>query len=69
MARDQLLMGPWAHITVDPALMSRLELEWFDTWLLGRRTPLATTTTHLIGSSTGSSATSFLNGPLVAASN
>lgn len=46
--RYQLLMGPWTHLTTGSGIdVTRLELEWFDTWLLGQRTPLATTTTPL----------------------
>jgi putative CocE/NonD family hydrolase len=46
--RYQLLMGPWQHVTTGTGVnMSALELEWFDTWLLGERTPLSTTTTPL----------------------
>ena len=46
--RYQLLMGPWQHVTTGTGVnISALELEWFDTWLLGEHTPLATTTTPL----------------------
>ncbi len=46
--RYQLLMGPWQHVTTGTGVnLSALELEWFDTWLLGEHTPLATTTTPL----------------------
>lgn len=46
--RYQLLMGPWQHVTTGTGVnISALELEWFDTWLLGERTPLSTTTTPL----------------------
>ncbi len=39
--RYQLLMGPWQHVTTGTGVnISALELEWFDTWLLGERTPL-----------------------------
>jgi len=42
--RYQLLMGPWEHLTAGQGVdLDRLMLEWFDTWLLGQRTPLATT--------------------------
>ena len=42
--RYQLLMGPWQHVTTGTGVnVSALELEWFDTWLLGEHTPLATT--------------------------
>ncbi len=46
--RYQLLMGPWQHVTTGTGVnISALELEWFDTWLLGEQTPLATTATPL----------------------
>src|SRR5580704_9710716 len=46
--RYQLLMGPWQHVTTGTGVnISALELEWFDTWMLGERTPLSTTTTPL----------------------
>ena len=46
--RYQLLMGPWQHVTTGTGVnMSALELEWFDTWLLGAHTPMGTTTTPL----------------------
>ena len=46
--RYQLLMGPWQHVTTGTGVnISALELEWFDTWLLGEHTPLAETTTPL----------------------
>ncbi len=46
--RYQLLMGPWQHVTTGTGVnMSALELEWFDTWLLGEHTPMSTTTTPL----------------------
>ena len=39
--RYQLLMGPWQHVTTGTGVnMSALELEWFDTWLLGEHTPM-----------------------------
>ena len=41
-------MGPWQHVTTGTGVnISALELEWFDTWLLGEKTPLSTTTTPL----------------------
>ena len=47
-SRYQLLMGPWQHVTTGTGVnISALELEWFDTWLLGQRTPLSTTSTPL----------------------
>jgi hypothetical protein len=46
--RYQLLMGPWQHVTTGTGVnISALELEWFDTWLRGERTPLSVTTTPL----------------------
>ena len=46
--RYQLLMGPWQHVTTGTGVdISALELEWFDTWLLGEHTPLVDTTTPL----------------------
>jgi uncharacterized protein len=46
--RYQLLMGPWTHLTTGTGVdLTRLELEWFDSWLLGEKTPLATTQTPL----------------------
>ncbi len=46
--RYQLLMGPWQHVTTGTGVnLSALELEWFDTWLLGERTPMGATTTPL----------------------
>ncbi|HVX20320.1 MAG TPA: CocE/NonD family hydrolase [Acidimicrobiales bacterium] len=42
--RYQLLMGPWTHLTTGAGVdLAQVQLEWFDTWLLGQRTPLATT--------------------------
>jgi putative CocE/NonD family hydrolase len=42
--RYQLLMGPWFHLTAGQGVdLTRLMLEWFDTWLLGENTPLAHT--------------------------
>ena len=46
--RYQLLMGPWQHVTTGTGInMAALELEWFDTWLLGERTPMSVSTTPL----------------------
>ena len=46
--RYQLLMGPWQHVTTGAGVnLAAIELEWFDTWLKGERTPLATTATPL----------------------
>jgi hypothetical protein len=46
--RYQLLMGPWQHVTTgDNINMAAIQLEWFDTYLLGERTPLGDTITPL----------------------
>lgn len=46
--RYQLLMGPWMHLTTGDGIdLTAVQLEWFDTWLLGQRTPLATTSDPL----------------------
>ncbi|MHB1584535.1 MAG: CocE/NonD family hydrolase [Acidimicrobiales bacterium] len=46
--RYQLLMGPWTHLTTGSGIdLAELELEWFDTWLLGQATPLRSTPTPL----------------------
>lgn len=46
--RYQLLMGPWMHLTTGSGInMAAIQLEWFDTWLLGENTPLAHTTAPL----------------------
>lgn len=46
--RYQLLMGPWTHLTTGAGVdLTRVELEWFDTWLLGQSTPLGSTSTPL----------------------
>jgi len=46
--RYQLMMGPWQHVTTGQGVdLARVELEWFDTWLLGQDTPLAHTTRPL----------------------
>jgi uncharacterized protein len=46
--RYQLLMGPWQHITTGTGVnMAAIQLEWFDTYLLGERTPLGNTITPL----------------------
>ena len=69
-ARYQLLMGPWQHVTTGTGVnMSALELEWFDTWLLGEHTPLATTTTplHLDIQNSGGSWVDAAQWPLPAA--
>jgi putative CocE/NonD family hydrolase len=42
--RYQLVQGPWLHNAVGLGRwIQRLHLEWFDRWLLGRRTPLTRT--------------------------
>ncbi len=46
--RYQLMMGPWQHVTTGQGVnLPAIELEWFDTWLLGQNTPMAHTTTPL----------------------
>ena len=45
--RFQALYGPWTHLTIDAKLMTSLQLQWFDTWLKGKNTPLRNTTTPL----------------------
>ncbi len=46
--RYQLMMGPWQHVTTgDGVNLSAIELEWFDTWLLGQDTPLGHSATPL----------------------
>jgi hypothetical protein len=46
--RYQLMMGPWQHVTTGNGVnMAAIELEWFDTWILGQRTPLGDTITPL----------------------
>lgn len=46
--RYQLMMGPWMHVTTGTGVnMAAIEVEWFDTWLLDQKTPLASTTTPL----------------------
>jgi len=46
--RYQLMMGPWEHVTTGTgADLSRVELEWFDTWLRNEDTPLRHTTTPM----------------------
>ncbi|HEY5385695.1 MAG TPA: CocE/NonD family hydrolase [Acidimicrobiales bacterium] len=68
--RYQLLMGPWQHVTTGTGVnISALELEWFDTWLLGEHTPLSTTTTplHLDIQNSGGSWVDAAQWPLPAA--
>ena len=45
--RYQLVMGPWYHVTTDQALLDRLALQWFDTWLKDEATGMADTPTPL----------------------
>ena len=47
-SRYQLLMGPWQHVTTGAGVnLNAIQLEWFDTWLLGEQTPLGNTITPL----------------------
>ncbi|HEV8064456.1 MAG TPA: CocE/NonD family hydrolase, partial [Acidimicrobiales bacterium] len=45
--RYQLIDGPWEHINGSGVDVDPLELEWFDTWLKGENTGMATTPTPL----------------------
>jgi uncharacterized protein len=45
--RYQLIDGPWEHINGSSVDVDPLELEWFDTWLKGEHTGMATTPTPL----------------------
>lgn len=58
--RYQIIIGAWGH---GGGLSQPIELEWFDTWLRGERTPMATTSTpmHLyqLGSDTWINTTSY----------
>ena len=45
--RYQLIDGPWEHINGSSVDVDQLELEWFDTWLKGEHTGMATTPTPL----------------------
>lgn len=45
--RYQLLDGPFTHLSGSTAALDPLMLEWFDTWLKGRHTGMATTPTPL----------------------
>jgi putative CocE/NonD family hydrolase len=45
--RYQLIDGPWEHINGSSVDVDPLELEWFDTWLKGEPTGMATTPTPL----------------------
>jgi hypothetical protein len=43
--RYQLLDGPWTHVVAASTDFNLLELRWFDTWLKGEQTGMATTPT------------------------
>jgi putative CocE/NonD family hydrolase len=45
--RYQLIDGPWEHVNGSSVDVDLLELEWFDTWLKGENTGMATTPTPL----------------------
>jgi putative CocE/NonD family hydrolase len=45
--RYQLVDGPWEHINGSSVDVDQLELEWFDTWLKGENTGMASTKTPL----------------------
>jgi uncharacterized protein len=45
--RYQLIDGPWEHINGSSVNVDPLELEWFDTWLKGEKTGMASTPTPL----------------------
>jgi uncharacterized protein len=45
--RYQLIDGPWEHLNGSAVDVDPLELEWFDTWLKGEHTGMATTPTPL----------------------
>ena len=45
--RYQLIDGPWEHINGSSVNVDPLELEWYDTWLKGENTGMATTPTPL----------------------
>jgi putative CocE/NonD family hydrolase len=45
--RYQLIDGPWEHINGSSVDVDALELEWFDTWLKGENTGMASTPTPL----------------------
>jgi hypothetical protein len=45
--RYQLIDGPWEHINGSMVDLDPLELEWFDTWLKGEDTGMASTPTPL----------------------
>jgi len=54
--RYQVLIGPWTHLVASLVDYDSLELEWFDTWLKGEDTGMATTPTpvHVYDLGTGS---------------
>jgi hypothetical protein len=45
--RYQLIDGPWEHLNGSSVDLDQLELEWFDTWLKGENTGMASTPTPL----------------------
>jgi hypothetical protein len=46
--RYQAIVGPWTHgENVNGTVLENIRLEWFDTWLKGERTGMASTTTPL----------------------
>jgi len=45
--RYQMIIGPWEHLNGSSVDVDQLELEWFDTWLLGEKTGMATTPTPI----------------------
>ena len=45
--RYQLIDGPWEHINGSSVDVDPLELKWFDTWLKGEKTGMATTPSPL----------------------
>ena len=45
--RYQLLDGPWTHLAGSSVDLGQLQLEWFDTWLKGENTGMASTPTPL----------------------
>ncbi|HEX3689669.1 MAG TPA: CocE/NonD family hydrolase [Solirubrobacteraceae bacterium] len=45
--RYQLIVGPWEHLNGSSVNVDPLELEWFDTWLKGEKTGMASTPTPL----------------------
>ena len=45
--RYQLIVGPWEHLNGSTVDVDPLELEWFDTWLKGEHTGMASTPTPL----------------------